>query len=142
MEKACITFNSLQEIDKLPYTGYLWHSDQENPVKVTKDQTVDFSKVDINPFIIEGNLFNEQEQISISIRHDGTKPIITRADLKKAKALGIELKKQNFIAHRIEGVEKLQFTQAWKAEKDEFCNDLEVLKPAWSVFTGFDKEDV
>lgn len=99
-----------------------------------------------NPFIIEGNLWDDGRN-SIMIRYVDGKYIVRRTkvkeeELSRAYSQAYEsgsptLKK--YLAHRIEGVKCLCFLQYWQAESDKMCEGMQVLRPSKLVFIGFDK---
>ena len=75
-------------IENARYQGYLWYSDQRQPEVYLGKTSVaelilDESK---NPFIIEGNLYDAERQLSISIRFVDGKYIVTRYDLNTTSA--------------------------------------------------------
>ena len=117
------------------YIGYIWMSDCDIPI------TKDFSKVlegitdASNPFIVEGQLYAEQEQKSYSIRYVDGKHIVLSYDLNKALD---EYDDKLFIANRLNNVARIKFRQYWRAEKDELCEGMDTLVPAAYVFVGFE----
>ena len=134
--------------DNSKYVGYLWYSDQTKP-RMLKQETFDVEslKTPMNSFVIEGQLWDETNSMSISIKYvDGEHIIkffkVQQDDLKNAlseESDSITIKR--YIPHRLEGVAKLTFMQYWKREKveDEQCKDFETLIPDKLVFIGFDK---
>jgi CRISPR type III-associated protein (TIGR04423 family) len=127
----------INEIKTRKYEGYIWFSDSETPL-VIHNKNHDFSKykeID-NPFIIEALLFAKDENISIAIKHTG-KYHIHEIDLNKLPE-GAVLEDIHYLPHRLEIVKKVNFKQLWLPEKDENCNNWEVLKMKALVFTGFD----
>ena len=56
--------------DKPTYVGYLWYSDQKRPKKLIQETfDVESLKEPINPFVIEGQLWDETNSMSISIKY-------------------------------------------------------------------------
>ena len=63
------------------------------------------------------------------------KYVVKKDDFKSPNAI------KEFLPNRIKGIEKLCFLEYWKPQKDNLCEDMEVLQPAELVFIGFnDKE--
>lgn len=133
------------EIKKAKYIGYLWKSDQQEPEVLQGDKEFSISLNDgENPFVIEGNLWDPADPArknSISIKFvDGNYIVkhhtLTDEDLKNSDTH----KKKTYIAHRLEGVQQLEFMQFWKEEKNEeneFCEGMTTLIPDKLVFVGF-----
>ena len=134
--------------DKPTYVGYLWYSDQKRPKKLIQETfDVESLKEPINPFVIEGQLWDETNSMSLSIKYvDGEHIIkffkVQQDDLKNALSENSDsITIKRYIPHRLDGVAKLTFMQYWKREKieDEQCKDFETLIPDKLVFIGFDK---
>ncbi|MFN3849599.1 MAG: TIGR04423 family type III CRISPR-associated protein [Spirosomataceae bacterium] len=129
--------DSLMDIPKLTYSGYLWQSDKQSPA-VFKNQTVDFSQYinQENPFIIEGLLWAENEEVSIQIKHTH-RYLINRICLKDISTEH-ELIEKKYHTHRIKGVKHLKFKQLWIPEPDPLCEGMEVLTIKALIFVGFE----
>ena len=129
------------EINKQPrYEGYIWQSDQTQP-RVLLDEVFDVESItdDINPFVIEGLLWNAADGISISIRYVDGKHIIKEHQVTNDDLGGTpSVTPEQYISH-IKGVGRLHFLRYWKAEKDEMCEGFETLRPEKLVFVGFEK---
>ena len=127
------------EIEIAKYEGYVWWSDKDRPEVYYGDEDVVLS-LEKNPFIIEGNLWDEAAKKSIFIRYVDGQYFKRETTVKEEDRKNLELCTQkDFIAHRIEGVHNLSFLQYWKAFKDDLCEDMEALRPEKLVFIGFDK---
>lgn len=124
----------IQDIKERSYQGYLWYSDKKTPEKI--GGKINLTTATNNPFIIEGMLWCEEEQVSVMIRHAG-KHIIQEFDLKKLSDEQMVFEDKAYLAHRLKDVEKLKFKQMWKAEKDPLCEGFETLKQQALIFTGF-----
>lgn len=131
------------EINKqAKYEGYIWKSDQTQPqVLLGEEFDVEGLTDDINPFVIEGQLWNADDGISISIRYADGKHVktynqVTNEDLKGTPSVTPE----RFISH-IKGVGRLRFLRYWKAEQDELCEGFKTLRPEKLVFVGFEKAE-
>lgn len=133
---------TLSEIPARKYTGYIWLSDKEKPI-VLINKTHDFSKVDVNPFIIEALLWNEEEQVSVMVRHSG-RYHVHEYKIKELKQSG-ELVNKEYLPHQLEHsdktVKKVKFKQVWLPEKDPLCEGMEVLTMKALVFTGLEFEN-
>lgn len=129
--------NSLTEIPHYKYEGYLWLSDKTEP-KVLKDEEFNSNEIKQNPFIIEGLLWAKKERVSIHIRHTG-RYLIHKYEVNTPDS---SKDVKQYLAHKIEGIEKLKFKQLWEPEKDPLCEGMEVLKMKALVFTGFVYENI
>ena len=142
----------MKQIEAAKYEGYLWYSNEKKPMVFDGSEPVPEMNLDEekNPFIIEGNLWDEDGRNSIMIRYVEGEYIVRRTKVKeeelkassRASSQAYEsgsptLKK--YLAHRIEGVKCLCFLQYWQAESDKMCEGMQVLRPSKLVFIGFDK---
>jgi len=140
------TVNGLQDIPtNKNYEGYLWWSDQQKP-DVYDNQPI-VSQLDkpiwpesvTNPFIIEGNLWDNDNKISYLIRFIDGQYLVYKFELK-----GIskdQITKHKYLPNRMPGIDKLKFKEVWEEQPDEFCNGFNVLKPAFIAFVGFEKQE-
>ncbi len=116
------------------YEGYIWMSNSNKP-DVINNSVLDKNKFEQgNPFVIEGQLYNEKDRKSISIKYiDGRYLIqcydITDTDLK-------EKSYKQYISNRIDR-KKLKFVQRWIPKADVLCEGMKALQPAELVFIGF-----
>ena len=146
----------------LTYKGYLWMSDSDIPTLLNREKlrskilitsnsgkktgnqvTFDEMKDTSNPFIIEGQLYSENANLSFSIKFVDGKHIVAMYNLNEIPKTWVfnetdDLKK--FAVNRMKGVSKLKFRQYWKPEPDKLCEGMEVLVPAGYVFLGFENE--
>lgn len=125
----------ITEIPEALYQGYIWYSDSDLPEVLSGDSRYGGFTPDpkANPFIIEGNLWDEANRTSISIRYvDGRyyihRTVLTPNEVKNYKT---------FVAHRIKGYTYLRFVQLWEPRTDPMCEGMEVLEPSKLVFIGF-----
>ena len=133
------------------YEGYLWWSDSSLPViydgSTTLPITFDkkFSTLlspdsAANPFIVEGNLWDAANRVSIYIKYVDGKHLVRKKDLKLTEASGdFEYTEVTYAPHRMDGISGLKFRQYWKAESDPLCEEMEALQPAMLTFVGFEK---
>jgi CRISPR type III-associated protein (TIGR04423 family) len=127
------------KIEKSIYDGYIWYSDKSEPeVFQEKDFEFDTDKID-NPFIIEGQLYDDQKMISYSIKFVDGKYICKKYEVESTDFNKKDVEIKTFHANRVDNL-KLQFLQYWKEEDDELCEGMKVLQPAELVFIGFVKE--
>lgn len=132
------------KINEIPlsstYQGYLWWSDEDKPCVYKDELLTDLPAGPANPFIIEGNLWDKVNQKSYSIRFVDGEYRVNAFDLNALD--GNECIQKEYLPNRLEKIKKLCFKEFWLPEKDELCEGMEVLKPAMTVFTGFQyKED-
>lgn len=127
------------------WTGYIWRSDSSIPeVILNAEFDFDCVKDDDNPFIVEGELYNEARQLSVSIRYIDGKHIFREFS---PDSLDDDSRKTEIVytperAFDAKGIKGLDFWQIWRAEEDPCCEDhekkaMKVLRPAELVFRGF-----
>lgn len=144
----------MEHIEAAKYEGYLWYSNEKEPKVFDGSEMVPEINLDEkkNPFIIEGNLWDADNLKSKMIRYvDGEyivrRPKVDEEELKEgissSQAYGSDIAttRKDYLAHRIGGVKCLSFLQYWKAEADEMCEGMQVLRPLKLVFIGFDKNE-
>lgn len=150
----------MEHIEAAKYEGYLWYSNEKEPKVFDGNEMVPEINLDEkeNPFIIEGNLWDADNLMSIMIRYVDGKYIVRRTKVKEEELKGISSSRtysqayesgspidttlKKYLAHRIEGVKCLCFLQYWQAEPDDMCEKMCVLRPSKLVFIGFDKNEV
>lgn len=132
----------LSDIKSLPYEGYLWRSDQEQP-EILDKQSVSVLKE--GNFVVEGQLYNEEQGLSYSIRHvDGEyrvyEFVVTDDDLKSP-----DNQLKCYESNRMDG-RKLRFLRYWEecldkdnVQSDGFPVGLPVLTQTKNVFIGFER---
>jgi CRISPR type III-associated protein (TIGR04423 family) len=126
----------------LPFEGYYWYSDKSAP-QALDNETISESIFNLNelPFIVEGNLYNDKEKISINIKNIDGEYLITRANLK-----GLTYKSEEYLAHRLvlnDGtkISKIKLAHYWQeSETDDLLAGMTTLMPVWMAFTGFVKQ--
>lgn len=147
----------MKQIEAAKYKGYLWYSNEKKPMVFDGSEPVPEMNLDEekNPFIIEGNLWDADNLMSIMIRYVDGKYIVRRTKVKEEELSSSRASSQayesgspiattlkKYLAHRIEGVKCLCFLQYWQAEPDDMCEKMCVLRPSKLVFIGFDKNEV
>lgn len=124
------------KIEKSKYTGYLWYSNKTKPQVLNNEEFELEIANSENPFIIEGQLCDEKK--SISIKYVDGEYIVKTYTLSDYTDTELDA----YVPNRMDGVEKLLFKRAWKAESDDLCCGMDVLQPKELVFVGFKmKED-
>ena len=124
------------------WVGYIWMSDAPlkhillapSPLPLWENMHEEQN------FVWEANLYCKDEW-SLSIKQTNDQWIVSLVSWKESIA-----KQENsieFLDHKYVGSgpllsQKLLFQEAWIARKDEFCENKEVLQPAWIAFTGFE----
>jgi CRISPR type III-associated protein (TIGR04423 family) len=129
--KGINRIGSVAEIPNSNYQGYYWLSNAETPVMI--NGKFDSTQIKINPFIIEGMLWDEKSQKSIMISHTGNYQIF-EYNLTEIEGEFVE---KEYMAHGLDGVRKVCFKQLWQAEKDVNCEGMLVLKMKAQIFVGF-----
>ncbi len=129
--------NSIENNGK--YVGYIWKSNEKTPKVFNGDIFDESLDNNDNPFIIEGQLYDEERAVSYSIKFVDGEYLINKFEVN-SNELG-EFVMKTFYANRIKGHKKLCFRQYWRSEKDEFCENMEVLQPKELVFVGFKEEE-
>jgi len=130
-----IKHNKFTDIPDYSYEGYIWMSDEKEPT-VLNNESFDFSKINTNPFVIEGLLYSKNEKISIHIQHTGEYQIFEYHLNDYAQSSIVE---KEYLPHRLDNVSKVRFKQIWLPELDENCEGMEVLTLKSIVFCGFNK---
>ncbi len=121
------------------YEGYLWWSSKKQPAVYQNEQLKDFPPSRMNPFIVEGNLFDREKNVSYSIKFLDGEHKVYRFDLNELA--GKSHTSKSYLT-AFDGARRLKFRLYWLPWQDEFCNGFDVLMPAMRVFVGFNnKED-
>ena len=132
----------LTEIDPSQnYEGYLWWSDATSPEMYQNQQLPTWPEEKSNPFIIEGQLYDDNDEKSYSIRFVDGEYVVHRYNLNELK--GLEYIKKEYLPNRFSGgIKTLCFKDFWQPQQDKLCEGMDVLQPAETVFVGFKfKED-
>lgn len=120
--------------------GYIWWSNQERP-KVYQDESIEIPFDEhINPFVVEGLLFDRVEMKSYSIKFVDGQYMIKLFDVKGEMLDGKPTNPNNEIISYLfndTGEKKLKFLRFWEEEKDKNCMGMPVLTLTKNVFIGF-----
>lgn len=131
------TLNRFLESVKGDWEGYIWMSNERKPFLIPEDKSIDdLNDIGVNPFVIEGLLYDKAQKISVTIRHTGTYHIDC-FDLKALNNDGNVLKEEAYLSHGFPDKRKLKFNQLWIPEPDENCAGMKVLTMKALLFTGF-----
>ena len=141
MGRICI-----KDIKPLTYEGYLWMSDQENPA-VYENDSVTLPEEGANPFVVEGQLYNEKEELSYSIKFVDGQYIVQEYEVTETDMKSPDNQIKTYLSNRM-GDKKLQFLRYWEEvpDEDNFTDSnnpkgLPVLTQTKNVFIGFKKQE-
>lgn len=123
-------------IEKSKYEGYLWCSNKVTPRIIDEEFSIQLDE-NVNPFIVEGWLRNDEK--AISIKYIDGEYLVNEYKFDELNQLKNKTTHE-FLPSFKKGIEKLCFTQYWRPVEDENCEGMEVLQPAEFVFTGFIKQ--
>ena len=135
MTSITTKYTRLSEIPSFEFEGYIWISNSIEPI-VLNYEKFDFSSISLNPFIVEGLLFNKTTGTSIHIQHAGDY-LIHQYNLNEVKPENSVEKE--YLPHRLKDVKKVCFKQLWEEEEDKNCEYFPVLTLKAIVFCGFKK---
>lgn len=128
------------KINNAKYEGYLWWSNSKTPVIYDGTQeialTIDETQ---NPFIVEGNFWDKELEISIFIKYVDGEYLVRKTEVAGLTGPDYVYTDVVYAAHRLPSVCGLRFRQYWKAEKDDLCAGLAAMQPDKLVFVGFEK---
>ena len=137
---------SIKDIKPLTYEGYLWMSDQENPA-VYENDSVTLPEEGANPFVVEGQLYNEKEGLSYSIKFVDGQYIVLEYNVTEVDMKNPDNQIKTYLSNRM-GDKKLQFLRYWEEvpDVDNFTDSnnpkgLPVLTQTKNVFIGFKKKE-
>ncbi len=122
------------KIDKAIYQGYLWYSDTDTPRILNNEEYGQEIDDGANPFIVEGMLWCEITNMSISIRYIDGKYYAKKYE---NVCVGENDDKVEYFANNKIGNKKLKFIREWIAEPDKLCEGMPALRPGSLIFVGF-----
>ena len=123
--------------------GYLWWSDQPKP-KVYQDESIDICLYEAkNPFVVEGQLYDEENKESYSIKYVDGKYHINKYKVNESDLINQDNEVKSYLSNRMDD-RWLKFLRYWEEKEDENCMGMPVLTLTKNVFIGFDekKEDI
>lgn len=125
------------------YDGYLWLSNSKFPIEFSGGQLPEsFGKV-ANPFVVEGELWDSENNRSYSIHQAGNMTVCQSFDVKDSD-FGNDngnVDDRVYASHRMEH-KGLRFLEYWEPSANDACLDMNTLEMKKRVFVGFkDKED-
>ena len=136
MEK--IKINEIKTNGKL-YEGYLWQSDSNKP-KVYDNQKLDIKlEENVNPFIVEGQLYNREEHVSYSIKYIDGEYLVYLHEEVYDDTTDSNIEHKTYLPNRMEelGDRKLHFLRYWEPKEDSCYEGMETLVITKNVFVGF-----
>lgn len=127
-----------------PFVGYYWMSNAQKP-HVLNDETLPEEFYGQNPFVVEAELYDEENHQSFSVHQAGN---VTACTVFSVKPEDIADDNDNvrhvfFYPVRMEGIGKLEFLEYWEpvADQDDACLGMPSLRMTKRVFVGFSKEE-
>ena len=123
--------------------GYLWWSDQQKP-RVYQDELIDICLDEAkNSFVVEGQLYDEENKESYSIKYVDGKYHINKYKVDESDFINIDNEIKCYLSNRMDD-RWLKFIRYWEEKEDRNCMDMPVLTLTKNVFIGFDerKEDI
>lgn len=132
----------MKEIKGKDIEGYLWYSDRDTPMVYNGEKIALILNDDSNPFVIEGQLYDSNTNISYSIKYVDGRYFVKEYSIDEIKsAPKCEVVDKYFQSHRMGG-KVLHLNEVWRPAPDSFCEGMEVLQPAELVFVGFKEEEI
>ena len=118
--------------------GYLWWSDQQEP-NIYDGDALDISLDETNnPFVVEGQLYDQEEMESYSIKYVDGQYLINKYKVDESDLTNLDNEKKSFFSNRMAD-RWLKFLRYWEEKNDENCMGMPVLTLTKNVFVGFDE---
>lgn len=130
----------LEKVHQIPpgsYQGYVWYSDTRRPEVLIGAQPTWSRDQDGQAFVVEALLYDAEAKKSYHVWHDGELHVLA-FDLGAVDESVETVERSFFPSWADAQVSKLKFRQLWLSEKDPLCADMEVLRPKYWVFVGFE----
>ena len=127
---------SITDIESLNYDGYIWMSDSEAPQILNQESFPQPTQV--NPFIVEGQLYNEERGISYSIKYVDGQYLVQKYNVTAADLSNSDNEPKEYLSNLKDG-RWLKFLRYWEENQDDNCMGMPVLKLTKNVFIGFKK---
>lgn len=118
--------------------GYLWWSDKQEP-KIYDGDVLDITLDETNnPFVVEGQLYDKEENMSYSIKYVDGQYLINICKVENRDFMNKDNELKSFLSNRMGG-RWLKFLRYWEEKEDENCMKMPVLTFTKNVFVGFKK---
>ena len=123
------------------YQGYIWLSDNKKEDVTVLDGgpcpgfSLDPNK---NPFIVEGNFYDKDKDVSYAVRYTDGNYIAYEYDCKQFDG-DIQLEKMVPVFTLNNGCRGLLFARIWVEKDDPYCLGFPCLEASDLVFVGFHK---
>lgn len=120
--------------------GYLWWSDQQEP-KIYEGESLDlcFDET-LNPFVVEGQLYDKEEKKSYSIKYVDGQYLIYINKVEDNDLTNPDNETKCYLSNRM-GDRWLRFLRYWEEKEDENCMNMPVLTLTKNVFIGFKEKE-
>lgn len=116
--------------------GYLWWSDQQKPEVFQNEKFERSFDENKNPFVVEGQLYDVDNNMSYSIKFVDGKYLIKSFDVTEDDFSNPDFETKEYLSNRMGG-RWLKFLRYWEETKDENCKGMKVLTLTKNVFIGF-----
>ena len=137
-------------IDSANFQGYLWYSDELTPeVFDGSDEKQIILDDEKNPFVVEGNLYDRENEKSVNIRYIDGKYLVTSFNLAEMKNNpDFVLEDEPYLTNSriLSMTGKLApecgrslYKRIWHAEEDNLNGNWKSLRPVGLAFAGFIK---
>ena len=126
----------MESINIAKAQGYVWLSDSEKPEVYNNKAANLVLDGGVNPFIVEGQLYDVEQKKSYSIRYVDGRYIVSSTSISDADYDSPNEIKAYF-PNRMDNL-KLKFLRYWQPVKDKNCLGMEVLTLTKNVFIGFE----
>ncbi len=122
--------------------GYLWWSDQQEPIVYDGDAFDMCFDETQNPFVVEGQFFDVEKKVSYSIKYVDGKYLKKEYNVINDDLTNMDYEEKTYLSNRMGG-RCLKFLRYWEEKEDENCMNMLVLTLTKNVFFGFkEKENV
>lgn len=125
------------------YQGYLWMSNSKKPEELDNEPLKASLGSVLNPFVVEGELWDSENKRSYSIHQAGNITICLAFNVKDSDFNGKDanIDDRVYASHRMKH-QGLHFLEYWEPSSSDACLGMETLEMTKRVFVGFkDKED-
>lgn len=125
--------------------GFLWRSDNNPHTVEVYDGSKDISEINLNasenPFVVEGQLYDDGKKKSYSIKYVDGLYWLRVYDVKKldAEVNEEDIQEYKYIASFDDAPGRLYFKEYWREKEDPQCLVFKSLCPTEFVFVGFKK---